>query len=175
MNDSFYVTLFSNSSMDFYPDNRTSSYTVQLPRTLFLDGDWCVALSEFQYPHSFFNVQDFDNEIEIKTLFITQAIIDWTKTDNEPTVENMLEKFSYEWDKCIIAPGVYKSVEELVISVNTAIEKCVKVRTFFASDDTMTKLGAMPEPAEIGKKMILGVKLPTRLSLHCRTNLKYRK
>lgn len=54
--NSFYVTLFSNGSLDCYPENTLSKFTVKLPYTIELyDNDnWYVGLhsallSEFQY------------------------------------------------------------------------------------------------------------------------------
>ena len=54
----FFVVLPSNSSMKIYPDNRTSSFTVNLPKPLELDpAQWDVALSEIQYPHIWYNIR----------------------------------------------------------------------------------------------------------------------
>ena len=51
MGSSFYVTLFSNSSMKTYPNNTISSFTVQLTHEIDLAGDsWEVALCEFSSP-----------------------------------------------------------------------------------------------------------------------------
>ena len=51
MGSSFYVKLFSNSSMKTYPDNTISSYTVQLAHEIDLAADsWEVALCEFSCP-----------------------------------------------------------------------------------------------------------------------------
>jgi len=51
MGSSFYVTLFSNSSMKAYPANMLSSFTVQLAHEIDLAVDsWEVALCEFSCP-----------------------------------------------------------------------------------------------------------------------------
>ena len=48
MVSSFYVTLFSNSSMKAYADNTISAFTVQLARDIDLGTDSCeVAICEF--------------------------------------------------------------------------------------------------------------------------------
>ena len=48
----FYITLPSNSSMDIYPDNKISSFKVNLPETLQVDSEhWEVALKQIQIPH----------------------------------------------------------------------------------------------------------------------------
>jgi len=51
MGSSFYVTLFSNSSMKSYPANTISSFTVQLAHEIDLAGDIRkVAHCEFSCP-----------------------------------------------------------------------------------------------------------------------------
>jgi len=51
MGSSFYVTLFSNSSLKAYPNNTISSFTVQLAHEIDLAVDsWEVALCEFMCP-----------------------------------------------------------------------------------------------------------------------------
>lgn len=48
--DQFYITLPSNSSMRFFPENRTCCYITQLPRSIELTGVWEVGLAEIHYP-----------------------------------------------------------------------------------------------------------------------------
>ena len=61
----FYLTLPSNSSMDYFPDNTLSHYITRLPRTLDLDGSWEIGLAEIQYPHSWYNVKDREAWVQI--------------------------------------------------------------------------------------------------------------
>jgi hypothetical protein len=53
----FYLTLPSNSSMDYFPNNTLASFTTRLPEMLDLDGSWEIGLAEIQYPHSWYNVR----------------------------------------------------------------------------------------------------------------------
>ena len=46
----FYVTLPSNASLDVYPNNTLTKYTVRLPRTLYMKEGYEVALAEIMYP-----------------------------------------------------------------------------------------------------------------------------
>ena len=55
---SFYLTLPSNSSMGYHPDNSLNHYITQLPRAVELNGEWEVGLAEIQYPHSWYNVRE---------------------------------------------------------------------------------------------------------------------
>ena len=55
MESEFYITLPSNSSMQYFPDNKTSNFVTKLSRTLRLDGEWEVGLAEIDYPHTWYN------------------------------------------------------------------------------------------------------------------------
>ena len=57
----FYVTLPSNSSINFYPDNTLTSYTTRLVKQINLTGNWEVALTEIHYPFSWYNVTEKNN------------------------------------------------------------------------------------------------------------------
>ena len=48
----FYLTLPSNSSLQFYPQNTVTQFTTQLAHHLDLQGQWEVGLAELQYPHT---------------------------------------------------------------------------------------------------------------------------
>ena len=47
--------------MDVYPDNKTSDFTVHLPKELDLSGPWEVALVELFYPNSWYNIDGLNN------------------------------------------------------------------------------------------------------------------
>ena len=63
---SFYLTLPSNSSMDFYPNNTLANYTTKLPQLFDLNGEWEVGLSEIQYPISWYNVSKHEAKMFMK-------------------------------------------------------------------------------------------------------------
>ena len=50
----FYLTLPSNSSMEYYPDNTTSHYFTKLPQDIHLTGDYEVGLSEILFSNTLF-------------------------------------------------------------------------------------------------------------------------
>ena len=63
----FYLHLPSNSSLDKFPDNTLTEYRVGLPQNITLEGEWEVALTEIQYPHSLNNIRaDFMNRILLR-------------------------------------------------------------------------------------------------------------
>jgi len=61
----FYVTLPSNSSMDYYPNNTVARFTTKPNSLIELEGDWEVGLTEISFPsfvenvmegHSYYNI-----------------------------------------------------------------------------------------------------------------------
>ena len=65
MDSEFHFTLPSDSSMQYFPDNKTSNFVTELPRTLQLDGEWEVGLAEIDYPHTWYNIHEGKNSVEI--------------------------------------------------------------------------------------------------------------
>lgn len=59
--NSFYLTLLSNSSILYFPSNTTTNFFTKLPKTIKLEGEWVVGLVEFNYPCTMFNVQEHEN------------------------------------------------------------------------------------------------------------------
>lgn len=60
---SFYVTLPSDSSMEYFSENKISHFITRFPVPIELKGEWEVALVEFIYPHTWFNVNATNNLI----------------------------------------------------------------------------------------------------------------
>jgi hypothetical protein len=54
----FNVTVPSNGSMKYFPDNRADHFKNQLAREIILQGDWEVALSEIHYPNTWKNLDE---------------------------------------------------------------------------------------------------------------------
>ena len=53
-----YLTMPSNSSMNYFPNNTLTHYTTKLPKIMDLDGTWQIGLAEIHYPHSWYNVKN---------------------------------------------------------------------------------------------------------------------
>lgn len=63
----FYVRLFSTSSQDIYPENTKTRFTIKLPETLELIGEWECGLVEF-FHHKIIGSKSVVQEREIKLL-----------------------------------------------------------------------------------------------------------
>ena len=118
MESEFYVTLPSNSSMEYFPNNKTSNFVTKLSRTLQLDGEWEVGLAEIVYPHTWYNIHEGKNSVEIYA------------PDNLYLVFKTVE-FS-------IQPGYYEKVQDVInalrkaglanLSVTVKCGRCVVVK-----------------------------------------------
>lgn len=106
--EEFYMTLMSNSSMDIYPDNKTSSFIVHLPKRLRLNGEWAVAVAEFHFPFTLLNVNEDSNTIyEKNNVFVED---DHADDEINPSY-NVTKIFS-------IDPGNYDSMDDVVAKIN---------------------------------------------------------
>ena len=63
----FYLTLPSNSSMNYFPNNALTYYATKLLKITDLDGAWEIGLAEKQCPHSWYSVKN--NEAWLKVHF----------------------------------------------------------------------------------------------------------
>ena len=59
------VTLPSDGSHDFYPQNTLSNFPIKLARTLEFNGEYECALSEIIFPNRLVNVREGHNMIDI--------------------------------------------------------------------------------------------------------------
>lgn len=68
MREDFYLTLLSNSSFNFYPENKTANFKARLGREISLEGDlkrWKVCLCDMMYPNTFLNVNIGSNSVRV--------------------------------------------------------------------------------------------------------------
>ena len=61
MGSQFYITLPSNSSLSYFPDNKTCRYTTKLQNALTLNEDYEVGLAEIQFQNTWYNVGEDNN------------------------------------------------------------------------------------------------------------------
>ena len=92
----FYVTLPSNSSMNYFPQNTITSYNTKLSEQIRLTGEWEVGIAEIHYPHSWFNVDETNNKFYVNT-----------DTNHE----------------IIIPSGYYTSGDKLIDEINNTLRK----------------------------------------------------
>lgn len=93
----FFVTLLSNSSMNYFPENKTSSFTVQLAEKITLNGSWSVGVAEIHYNYNFFNVSPGNNTIKA------------VKKNSELSENSIVPS-----EDICLTPGYYATVSDLV-------------------------------------------------------------
>lgn len=106
--DDFYLTLMSNSSFQDYPENKTSSFTVKLPKTISLEGSYEVALCELTFPMTIENVTKDNNQLIIELMAVDE--------NNQPTLTKSIIPIHYR-----IEEGYYRSLDEILDALNRSI------------------------------------------------------
>ena len=132
---SFYLTLPSNSSFRYYPDNKVTNFFTKLPKPIQLDRSYEVALVGIIYPHTWSNVQDGEN------------IITFTEGANLPA-------------KCYLPPGHYNSPASIIRVMNRELQKIAKDKVEFKFHTFSRKVSVSMEE---GCKISLGQRLSEQL------------
>ena len=88
--------------MEYFPANKLTNFKTKLAQPLELIGEWEVALSEFQYPRSWYNLRNLDNHIYVDS-----------GGQGYPSVS-------------IIPHGYYPTVKEFVSAVNKTLKTDAK-------------------------------------------------
>ena len=100
---SFYITLPSNASMEYYSNNKASNYQIRMPRTFYLKGKFEVALAEIQYPHTWTTMREG-----------IDFIIGYRETGSPR-------------DQHLIVPnGYYNNIPELCEAINEELDKAME-------------------------------------------------
>jgi len=71
----FYLTLPSNSSSNYYPDNTLTRFITKLPSSVSLSGDWEVALSEIHFPRTWYTVKKGGETITVECVVPESDIV----------------------------------------------------------------------------------------------------
>ena len=64
----FYLTLPSNSSLEYFPNNIVANFKVKLAEAVELIEEWEVALAEIHYPHSWSTIREGNQQTFIYKL-----------------------------------------------------------------------------------------------------------
>src|SRR5215831_8234280 len=97
----FYLTLPSNSSLSYYPENTLTTFTTRLANPIKLQGDWECALVEISFPCNWYTIPQ-----DSRIFYIIQR------------EEGQLVG---EW-KMFVSTGYYLGVEVIVAHMNHSIQ-----------------------------------------------------
>lgn len=124
MENEFYLTLLSNSSMKYFSNNTTTKFITQLHKRIRLSGNWVVGIAEIQYPCSFLAVSAADNLIYYRTTppdpeekSIEELLNTASKYFNDDD-EQVLYK-NNDWNVLRIPAGNYESINGIIATINT--------------------------------------------------------
>jgi len=85
----FYITLPSNSSMDFHPENTMGTFRVRLPEEIKLEGLWEVGMSDMIYSQTFvlpayaFTVNKYDHQSSVSGTTSCEGVIDSSNENDD--------------------------------------------------------------------------------------------
>jgi hypothetical protein len=133
----FYITLPSNSSMHYYPDNVVTRYTTRLANHVSLTGDWEVGLVEIQYQRTWYNLEHGEGRVIYAQ---SDDIMNDYSTDqyefhipagyyNSPTdlLRSLNEEFRSSGERLKLAPLAKFTHDPITNRVNAVLEKGVFV------------------------------------------------
>ncbi len=111
----FYLTLPSNSSEKYYPDNTLSRFVTKLHNDVSLEGEWEAALVDIMYPRNWYNVED--QRIYVACTNCTRIVPEFSPGETVST--------TYEIS-IGIPSGFYNNPSELVEMITTRIAKAYR-------------------------------------------------
>lgn len=98
MQEDFYIALFSNSSFEYFPENKTTHFVTKLPKHINLQGRWAMALLDIHVPLNIQNVSKEDND----------RYVTFGRTDDHEIVGNFF-----------VSEGIYNDLNELLQEMNS--------------------------------------------------------
>jgi hypothetical protein len=140
----FQLTLPSNSSVEYYPNNKATDFTTRLPTSISLEGEWEAALIDIQYPHNWYNIPE-----DVGIVLIVEPADESILTSLETFSSNSFSKngkyipgeFIEEIKKnelyiakkahffCLRVPkGYYENASEIITIINQELDLAFRVQ-----------------------------------------------
>ena len=116
MKSQFYLTLPSNSSTGYYPENTVSNYITHLSRAISLEGEWEVAVVEVHYPCSLLTLSE--NSTIIIYAYPKDQYEQLKSEARESGVEPNYDSILPTMEVATLTPGDYIDVQEVVSMIN---------------------------------------------------------
>ena len=117
--EDIYVDLFSNSSLDMYPSNRVSSFTVKLDRPVQLEGNYECALAQMISPNA--------TEISTHGSIIVSTFPESIKQKTDGVVQDNVVPFTQETMRNIFRP---KRPEQYPVPTYTPADRFLSNRVY---------------------------------------------
>ena len=108
--NAFYVHLSSDASLDYFPDNKASRFSIYFPEAINLPGQWSCALAEISMPSS-----------STGEVYIACDVIEgsFTSHGKYPILRRLLKKARYmEFANLHYVPVARNSIQSLSIYIS---------------------------------------------------------
>ena len=113
-----FITLVSDSSVEFFQGNRIGNFRTKLPHPIHVDRNKCeIGLHNITFPNTLPNVEDGSFKIRA---YIT-TLINNPPGPNGEVVDSIPQRELVETRECSIPPGFYKSPQDIVALMNEQI------------------------------------------------------
>ena len=112
----FYLTLPSNSSEQYFPNNTLTDFTTKLASTIELTGEWEVGLAEIMFPRSWYTIPKNGLFIDVDT----EKCVVKPMTRKEAIPIDKVVSVNTRIVRLFINGGFYHTMEELVNQLNNA-------------------------------------------------------
>ena len=122
----FYITLPSDISENYFPDNTVAHFTSRLPHSIRLGGDYEVELAELIYPNSWLNFNNADNEMHAHIV----------KTESDEIVAMCSFPSGQYANETILAKGLTDKLAEVIVPSSNRKD----LRVTFKYDDVFRKM-----------------------------------
>ena len=143
MANEFYVTFFSNNSMNKYPNNVLSCFTNYIECPIILEGAWSVGISEIYYNKFTHNYTPSDDCFENINVTVKQCNDVTMKCNNENVTGNVYRKCLDDVDnveKLYEFFYIHTDIIKLRV-VGDQMVRCLKVLTADAKQDEYIRFG----------------------------------
>ena len=117
----FYLTLPSNSSMKYYPDNTLTKFTTKLHSAITVQGEWEVGLSEIIFPKNWFNISTEQTIVVGFEASLDRSDYPGMKPISFDTADTYYNEITLD-----IPKGYYKDVDSLVSMINERLRIAYK-------------------------------------------------
>jgi hypothetical protein len=117
----FYLTLPSNSSEKYYPDNTLTRYTTRLQTTLDLSGDWEVALVEMMFTKTWYTVPKNSGKFTYSCFNCVEFIPKVIGPGYRPTDYSV---------PMTLPSGYYTKMQDIVDEMNSVIQEKLTLQSF---------------------------------------------
>ena len=137
---SFYITLPSNSSMNYFSNNTLTQFSTHLHHELKLEGSYEVGLSEINYPFNWIRTVNGSVEVGLKKDKSKAIVINLNKSQKFQKISDLLEVLNKELQAHVTKLNSYFTYNEktnrvsIIVNKNQYMSFSVEAKEFFGME-----------------------------------------